>query len=215
VESSDTKKDTDEKTYEMILELESSYFLHQLNSKYSDSTHDYETLHSLVEKIWWSVYQLKNPPVVILELLISLKNEAFLGSDIETKLSNLVKIIRSIMKKQGGIASRLNTRQPTTVYLTELSNSNEIGRIDHENWKNQDWIAVEFESSEDIDANPDQVLWNIKKSFIGNCKKIMVYFDERDIDKMRNIWIKLPQDLREKVELTPFDFSKSKQLEKC
>lgn len=215
MESSDTKKDTDEKTYEMMLELESSYFLHQLKNRYGNSTHDYETLQSVLEKIWWSVYQLKNPPVVILELLISLKNEAFLGSDIETKLSNLVKIIRSIMKKQGGIASRLNTRQPTTAYLTELSNSNEIGRIDHENWKNQDWIAVEFESSEDIDANPDQVLWNIKKSLIRNCKKIMVYFDERDIDKMRNIWIKLPQDLREKVELTPFDFSKSKQSEKC
>lgn len=215
MESSDTKKDTDEKTYEMMLELESSYFLHQLKNRYGNSTHDYETLQSVLEKIWWSVYQLKNPPVVILELLISLKNETFLGSDIETKLSNLVKIIRSIMKKQGGIASRLNTRQPTTAYLTELSNSNEIGRIDHENWKNQDWIAVEFESSEDIDANPDQVLWNIKKSLIRNCKKIMVYFDERDIDKMRNIWIKLPQDLREKVELTPFDFSKSKQSEKC
>ena len=37
----------------------------------------------------------------------------------------------------------------------------------------------------------------------------MVYFDERDIDKMKNIWIKLPQDFREKVELTPFDLSKS------
>jgi hypothetical protein len=212
VEPYETKKDTNEKTYEMTLELESSYFLHQLNSKYSNSTHDYETLQSLLEKIWWSIYQLKNPPVVILELLISLKTEAFFGSDIETKLSNLVKIIRSIMKKQGGIASRLKTRQPTTVYLTELSSSNEIDNIDHENWENQDWIAVEFESSEDIDVNPDQVIWNIKKSLIKNCKKIIVYFDKRDIGKMRNIWIKLPQDLREKVELTPFDFSKSKQL---
>jgi hypothetical protein len=214
MESSDTEKDTDEKTYDMILELDSSHFLHQLKSKYGNSTYDYDTLQTLLEKIWWSVYGLKNPPVVILELLISLKNEAFLGSDIENRLSNLVKTIRSIMKKQGGIASRLNTRQPTTVYLAELSDSNEIGRIDHENWKNQDWIAVEFESSEDIDAHPEQVLWNIKKSLIRNCKKIMVYFDERDIDKMRNIWIKLPQDLREKVELAPFDFSKSKQLEK-
>lgn len=204
------EKNTDEKTYEIILELDSSTFLHQLKGKYGNYIQDYDAFQTLLEKIWWSVYELKNPPVVILELLISLKNETFLSSDLETRLSNLVKIIRSIMKKQGGIASRLNTRQPTTVYLAELSDSNEIGRIDHENWKNQDWIAVEFESSEDIDSNPEQVLWNIKKSLIRNCKKIMVYFDERDIDKMRNIWIKLPQDLREKVELTPFDFSKSK-----
>ena len=170
-------------------------------------------LQPLLEKIWWSVYELKNQPVVILELLISLKKETFIGSDIENRLSNLVKIIRSIMKKQGGIASRLNTRQPTTVYLAELSDSNQIGQMVHDNWKNQDWIAMEFESSEDIDANPEQVLLNIKKSLIKNCKKIMVYFDERDINKMRNIWVKLPRELREKVELNPFDFSKNKQLE--
>ena len=206
----DTEKDTDEKKYEMILELESSYFLYRLKSKYGNSTYDYDILQILLEKIWLSVYELKNPPVVILELLISLKNETFLSSDLENKLSKLVRIIRSIMKKQGGIASRLNTRQPTTVYLAELSDSSEIGEIDLENWKNQDWIAVEFESSEDIDTNPEQVLWNIKKSLIRNCKKIMIYFDEREIDKMRNIWIKLPQDLREKIELTPFDFSISK-----
>ena len=100
MESSDTEKDTDEKTYDMILELDSSHFLHQLKSKYGNSTYDYDTLQTLLEKIWWSVYGLKNPPVVILELLISLKNEAFLGSDIENRLSNLVKTIRSIMKKQ-------------------------------------------------------------------------------------------------------------------
>jgi len=197
----------------MILELEASHFLHQLKSKYGNSTNNYDTLQPLLEKIWWSVYELKNQPVVILELLISLKKETFIGSDIENKLSNLVKIIRSIMKKQGGIASRLNTRQPTTVYLAELSDSNQIGQMGHDNWKNQDWIAMEFESSEDIDANPEQVLLNIKKSLIKNCKKIMVYFDERDINKMRNIWVKLPQELREKVELNPFDFSKNKQLE--
>jgi hypothetical protein len=198
----------------MILELDPSHFLDQLKSKYGKSTYDYDKLQPLLEKIWWSVYELKNQPVVILELLISLKNETLLGSDIENRLSNLVKIIRSIMKKQGGIASKLNTRQPTTVYLSELSDLNEIGRIDHENWNNQNWIAMEFESSEYIHANPEQVLCYIKNSLVKNCRKIMVYFDERETSKMRKIWIKLPQDLREKIELTPFDFSESRQLEK-
>ncbi|WP_455369214.1 hypothetical protein [[Eubacterium] cellulosolvens] len=118
------------------------------------------------------------------------------------------------MKRQGGIAARLNTRQPTTVYLAEFSELNKMSRIDHANWKDQDWIAIEFESSEDIDANPEQVIWNIKKSLIKNCKKIMVYFDEKEIDKMKNIRNKLPQDLREKVELNPFDFSENKQFKK-
>ena len=187
----------------MILELDPSYFLNQLKNKYGNSIHDYYSLQPLLEKIWWSVYELNNQPLVILELLISLKNETFHGLDIENKLSNLVKIIRSIMKRQGGIAARLNTRQPTTIYLAEFSELNEMSRIDHANWKDQDWIAIEFESSEDIDANPEQVIWNIKKSLIQNCKKIMVYFDEKEIDKMKNIRNKLPQDLREKVELKP------------
>ena len=192
----------------MILELDSSYFLHQLKRNYGNSTYDYDLLQMLLEKIWFSIYELKNPSVIILELLISIKKRAFHSTYIENRLSNLVKIIRSIMKKQGGIASRLKTRQPTTVYLTELSDIDEVGRIDHEDWINQDWIAMEFESSEDIDSHPEQVLWNIRKSLIRNCKKIVVYFDEKDIDKMRNIWKKLPQVLREKVELTPYNFSK-------
>jgi hypothetical protein len=192
-----------------MLELDSSIFLNQLKSKYGNSTYDYDALKKFLEKIWWSIYELKNPQVVILELLISLKKESLLDSNIENNLSSIVKTIRSIMKKQGGIASRFNARQPTTVYLAEFSDSIDFSRIDHENWKNQDWIAIEFESSEDIDAHPEQILWNIRKSLIRNCKKIMVYFDESDIDKMKNIWIKLPQDFREKVELTPFDLSKS------
>ncbi len=198
----------------MILELDPSYFLQQLKNNYGNSIYNYDSLQPLLEKIWWSVYELNNQSVVILELLISLKNETFHGLYIENKLSDLVKIIRSIMKRQGGIAARLNTRQPTTVYLAEFSELNKMSRIDHANWKDQDWIAIEFESSEDIDANPEQVIWNIKKSLIKNCKKIMVYFDEKEIDKMKNIRNKLPQDLREKVELNPFDFSENKQFKK-
>ena len=76
--SNEIVKKVNEKKYEMILELDASYFLHQLKSKYGNSTYDYDALQMLVEKIWFSVYEIKNPSVVILELLISLKKEAIM-----------------------------------------------------------------------------------------------------------------------------------------
>ncbi len=113
---------------ERLWRTEMHLFLGRLRDEFGQTQYDYQTLDALVSKVWWAIYELENPPMLVLEIIASLKEEMLHAEDLCPKLSVVVNTLRSILKQQNGLASRLKMMQPAVVCLSALPDRDLIAR---------------------------------------------------------------------------------------